>query len=323
MSRSPSGYRHARPAESSGTIDPRWTKVFDALAAERGLAIFLGATDSGKTTCVRGAASYLLRRVPPPLAIVDADIGQASVGPPTAVGLALLRRWEDESRSSMLPCHGMQFVGSTSPLGHLLQCVVATKKVVDIARRRGAQIVLVDTTGLISEQLGFQLKVSKIELLQARHIVALQREGELEPILSAVSGRPGLKIHRLEVSPEARTRSPEERFRYRCGRFAEYFAAGEEVELDAESLLILAPLGGSRLPPLVSPELFAKLDLSGALLGLNDRAGRTIGLAIFEGLSRRKRLRLFTPTKALGRVRSVQIGSLRLARDGTELGRLR
>jgi polynucleotide 5'-hydroxyl-kinase GRC3/NOL9 len=322
MSPSPSGCRHASAAESSEAIDPRWAKVFDALAAEPGVTIFLGATDSGKTTSVRAAARYLIRRVPPPLAVVDADIGQASIGPPTTVGLALLRRRSDASHSAALPCHAMQFVGSTSPVGHLLQSVVAAGKVVEFARRRGAAAVLVDTTGLVDQQIGFQLKLGEIELLGARHVLALQREAELEPILSAVEGRPGLRIHRLPVPAAVRRRSPEERFRYRCGRFAAYFARGRQAALDPAGRLILAPATAPRLPPLVSPAFLAKPDLAGALLGLNDRSGRTIGVAIFEGLSRGERLRLFTPARALARVRVVQLGSLRVSRDGTELGRL-
>jgi polynucleotide 5'-kinase involved in rRNA processing len=55
-----------------------------------------------------------------------------------------------------LVCHAMRFIGALSPVGHLLQTIVATKMLVDKALRRGARAVLVDTTGLIGQSVGFQ-----------------------------------------------------------------------------------------------------------------------------------------------------------------------
>lgn len=68
-----------------------------------------------------------------------------------------------------LPCHALSFVGSVSPVGHLLQSLVATKRLVDKALRSGARTVLVDTTGLIPQGAGFQLKLGKTALLAPQH----------------------------------------------------------------------------------------------------------------------------------------------------------
>ena len=201
-----------------------------------------GASDTGKTTCLRAAASHLAQRGLLPLAIVDADIGQSTVGPPTTVGLTLVtKRNLPILLTDRLPCHAMSFVGALSPVGYLLQTIVATKRLVDKALRRGARAVLVDTTGLIGQSVGFQLKLNKIELLEPRHIVALQREGELEGLLSVLAGRLGLTVHRLAVSCQVRPRSPAERYRYRTNRFAVYFRGATKVPLETSKVSVLSP----------------------------------------------------------------------------------
>ena len=165
------------------------------------------------------------------------------------MALGLLREEPGPEWSlSALPGHALSFVGAVSPLGHLLQLLVATKGLADRALRLGAAIVLVDTTGLIEQGAGFQLKLRKIDLLAPRHLIALQRSEELEPLLSVLRDRPGLAIHRLEVSPFAKVRTAAERARYRAARFASYFARAKTLPLDANRLTILpSPVGHLRL----------------------------------------------------------------------------
>src|SRR5574341_24021 len=71
---------------------PDWERVLLALAKRPGVTMFLGASDTGKTTCLRAAAAHLARAGLLPLAIVDADLGQSTIGPPTTVGLMLVTK---------------------------------------------------------------------------------------------------------------------------------------------------------------------------------------------------------------------------------------
>jgi polynucleotide 5'-kinase involved in rRNA processing len=181
--------------------------------------------------------------------------------------------------------------------------------------------VLVDTTGLIDQGPGFQLKLRKIELLGPRHLVALQRGEELEPLLAVVAGRPGLKIHRLEVSPSARVRTPAERARHRADRFAAYFSGAHSLALDAKQLVILAPPGGrSRLKtgsvsPLLQPSVLRREDLIGLVVGLHDSANETLGLGVFEELSHDCRhISIRTPLVGAAAIRILQLGSSYLDR---------
>lgn len=302
----------------------RWTQVCEALASDPGIAMVIGASDSGKTTWVNAAAQQLVQVGKLPVAIVDADIGQSTIGPPTTVALGFLHeRLTPNFRIDSLPCHGLFFVGSVSPPGHLLQILVGTKRLVDRAVRSGAGTVLIDTTGLIDQGPGFQLKLRKIELLAPKHLVAIQRGNELEPLLSVAAGRPGLRIHRLGASPSARPRAPAERARYRSDRFAAYFAGAHRLELEAEQLILLAPPVGrlstkiGNTSPLLHPSMLRREDLIGLLIGLHDSANETIGLGMCEDVGRDSRhIYVRTPVAAASAIRILQLGNVHLDERG-------
>lgn len=305
-------------------LPQRWMQVCEALRNDPGIAMVIGGSDSGKTTWVKAAARQLVQAGTLPVAIVDADIGQSTIGPPATIGLAALKEEATpEPRIDSLPCLGLFFVGSVSPPGHLLQILVGTKRLVDTAIQSGAGTVLVDTTGLIDQGPGFQLKLRKIELLAPRHLIAIQRGRELERLLAVVAGRPGLKIHRLEVSPSARARAPAERARYRSAKFAAYFAGAHSLALAAQQLIILAPPGGrlgakiGAASPLLQPHMLKREDLVGLVIGLHDSANETIGLGICEDVSRDNRhIHIRTPVAATAAIRILQMGNVYLDERG-------
>ena len=76
----------------------------------------------------------------------------------------------------------VQFVGSITPEGLVLQQVVATAALVDLARSE-VDLVVVDTTGVVSGVIGQTLKYHKMELCRPDVVVGLQRGAELDPVV--------------------------------------------------------------------------------------------------------------------------------------------
>lgn len=214
-------------------ILPEWGRAADAILARPGGVVLLGASDSGKTTLCRILAEHWTA-AGRTIGLVDGDIGQSSIGPPATVGLAII------SPDRPLTFHAspltMYFVGSTSPPGHLLPLILGTQALVQTARDQGAQIVLVDTTGLISGAVAASLKWHKLQAIRPQHVLALQRQGELEPILHLVEGQANVQIHRLPVSAKAARRSHAARRAYREERFREYFASASQHDLQWKDL---------------------------------------------------------------------------------------
>ena len=83
----------------------------EAAAAAR-VTLVLGANDAGKTTLVTGLASALASRGFV-VGVVDADLGQSDVGPPTTVGLGRVRRPIASLQEAEVL--GLEFLGMTSP----------------------------------------------------------------------------------------------------------------------------------------------------------------------------------------------------------------
>lgn len=218
---------------SETEILPEWERAADTVLARPGVVVLLGASNSGKTTLAR-ILTERWRSSGRTVGLVDGDIGQSSLGPPTTVGLAILS-------PDLLITHSphpqvLHFVGSTSPPGHFLSLILGIQDLVRTAINQSAEIVVVDTTGLILGSVAASLKWHKLRAVQPRHVLALQREEELEPILHLVEGQRSLEVHRLPVSPRVVRRSHAARRTFREERFRQYFASASRLDLEWKQL---------------------------------------------------------------------------------------
>jgi polynucleotide 5'-hydroxyl-kinase GRC3/NOL9 len=195
--------------------EPEWEKLLSELKKHSGTALFLGATDSGKSTLVK----YLARRLVAEairVSVIDSDVGQSSLGLPGTMSMKVFSREKDVEQYTF---QKMSFVGTTNPAKRIPLMIAATKKMVDAGREK-ADIILVDTTGLISGEIGRAVKVGKIRAIEPKDVIALQRHDELEHILRLIEH--GV-IHRIGVSVMAKSRDRENRLRYRQKKFFDYF----------------------------------------------------------------------------------------------------
>ena len=126
----------------------------------------------------------------------------------------------------------MSFVGATTPVGHLLEVATGAARLADAARSRGAELVIVNTCGLVQGGLARALLSAKIRLLQPSHVVSVALAGETEEILAGLRGLHVPAVYRLQPSPRATSRSPEQRKRRRQEKFAAYFEGAAQCQLD-------------------------------------------------------------------------------------------
>jgi len=283
-----------------------WFGLLEVLGEGKGIAILLGATDTGKSTLAKFLISHLCQRGLK-VGLIDADIGQSFLGPPATIGFALFK--SDPDWELVLSQPEIFFVGSTTPEGHFPIHLKGIKRMVDKASSYGTKVTLVDTTGFVLGEAGIELKRRKIDLVSPRFIVALQKYDEIEPILEKYGENPLYKIYRLPLSEQIRPRSMEERRTYRTNKFRDYFRfsmaqelAIEEVQIEGE---VLDP-SGALLP------LDWSLRISGLLIGLKDGNDDTLALgAIRNYFEEKKVLRIFTPLREIQGVRTIQLSSLR------------
>lgn len=209
-------------ARHSWEVPASWEHAL-AAARQGGTLLLVGSVDAGKSTL----AAILAReawRAGRATAVVDADVGQASIGPPTCVSVGLVTQ-EIERLDDLAP-EAVDFVGSPSPMGHLLQCATSAAVMVAAAGRAGAETIVVDTTGLISGPAARALKSAKIRLVGADAVIALQTEDEVEHLLAPYAHRARPRVLRLGRSRRVKERSREERTARRQERLGAYFANG-------------------------------------------------------------------------------------------------
>ena len=284
-----------------------WSALLDVLAEEKGMAILLGGTDTGKTTLANFFILNLCRRGSK-VALLDGDIGQSSLGPPSTIGVAVFK--SDPDWEVVLSPPEIFFVGAITPEGHFPLYLKGIKRMVDKAISYATDLILVDTTGFVSGEAGKELKRRKIDLISPRFILALQKSDELEPILELYQKNPLYKIYRLPLSEKVRPRSMEERRINRANKFRDYFRdsviqelAIREVQIEGE---VLDP-SGSAIP------LDWALRINGILIGLKDGSDETLALALLKNyLEAKTVVRVSTPLRDIQRVRTIQLSSLKV-----------
>jgi polynucleotide 5'-hydroxyl-kinase GRC3/NOL9 len=278
-------------------VGPSWAAAL-ARARDARVVLVLGESDTGKTSFVAHLADALLRGGRS-VAVVDADLGQSEIGPPTTVGLGELRG--PVARLGDANLRGLAFVGATSPVAHVQPTVRATGRMTERALRLGVDHVLVDTSGLVQGEIGRLLKQHKIERVAPDVVLCLQRDGECEHILSSYpAGRP--VVIRLAAASAARRRSADERRRRRESAFAGYFTAARRLELDL-GRVVLCELGRTS---------DALDDAQDAVAGLDGADDETLGLGIVRAVDLARRAMVLETPVPEDAIATVRLSGVRL-----------
>ena len=182
-----------------------------------GICLILGAADTGKTSL----AAVLSRQLSQgrPVGIVDADVGQSHIGPPTTVGWAVVDKPAVDF--SQLTPGGISFVGDVTPVGHLLQLTAA---IIQCVRQvsKVTELIIIDTPGFISGPAAMALWWTVQRMVNPKLILAVQRNNELSDVLVGLQNL-GSQLELVKSSPQIPTKSPQARRSYRQSQFSRYF----------------------------------------------------------------------------------------------------
>ena len=284
------------------------TELIEGLVEGRGTIVLLGGIDTGKTSFGLSIAEAARARGIS-VGYVDADLGQSTIGPPTCVGLKFCNSLEVVDADTVGTADELGFVGATSPESHLLPHVTQTARLVTHARDAGCEIVIVDTSALISGVYAEMLKYYKLDLIRPDKIIGFQRGEELDPILGVASRFLPAEVTALKVESAIIERSAEERLKAREARLASYFQP---------------PLSRWRVKttvfmPAIPPETdLAKLD--GLVVGLENGKGKCTGIGFLEYEKQENVLRMVSPV-AEG-ANGLRLGSIRITAEGKTVGRV-
>ena len=189
----------------------------------------VGEVDTGKSTLVALLARWFLstgRKA----AIVDADIGQADIGPPGFVSYGFPEQDFDSLKA--VTRRASYMAGNTSPYGRGLNVAAGVQACVRDAKREGADVIVIDTSGLVRGVAGRQLKCAKAETVRPDLIVILSTPG-VETLAGHLEHL-GFHVRRFLPIPGARAKAAEERKNSRISRWNSYL--GSNLRLIAVDL---------------------------------------------------------------------------------------
>jgi polynucleotide 5'-kinase involved in rRNA processing len=277
-----------------------WRTALEQTLGARVIMV-IGATDTGKTTLVAALAGELASRGAR-VGVVDSDVGQSEIGPPTTVGLGRVQA--PVARLAEATPVAMQFVGVSSPARDIGGVVEATRRMTDRARAEGFDHVLVDTGGLVLGWPGRLLKQRKVAAVDPDLLLVLERGDECGPNLRTYEGAPRPRVLRLAARGRPRSRSQSTRRRHRALALDRALRDARSLDLERSAVTLELPRG---LHP---------ADAVGALCGLEDARGNTLALGIVEDVSA-DRVRVLAALPRAPHVARIRIGRER--RDGTPL----
>ena len=215
-------------------VNQDWQKLATRIIVPQQIVLVIGATDAGKSTFCRFLVDSALTQGLK-TALVDADVGQSQIGPPTTIGMKFFT-------PEMVPVQfdgtadQLYFVGDLSPRPRYLETLTGTRLMVDRARETEADFIVVDTTGYIHDPPAVSLKQHKIELIRPNHLVSIGRAIELEQITACYNQQVWIDIHHLLPHRSVRSKSSGTRSRYRKARFDAYFSESSLQRIPFEQI---------------------------------------------------------------------------------------
>jgi len=308
--------------EMEGSSIPKsWTDCANLLLAskEHLWVIVLGAVDTGKTSLCTYLANQALgegRKV----AIMDGDLGQSDIGPPSTVGSARII-------APIVELYGIQaqslaFVGTTTPSKDVSASLNALKTLRSKISEIDADLVIVNTDGWVQGEEAIDHKRQLAELFEPCRIVVIREADELGPLLEKLGSADAITV---ESSKAAKKRGHDTRKSLRELVFRKYLKNGKvrsyPLNLVRGAARIVEPVRANERSPSVHYEpTSTKRDENqkGVIVGLEGDKGDFLGIGIICSIDHdRRTVKVYTPVNQ--DVRAINVGQIRLDSDGREI----
>jgi polynucleotide 5'-hydroxyl-kinase GRC3/NOL9 len=189
------------------TVPASWHQVAEESLSWKKPAtvMIIGEADAGKSSICTFLTNRALREKLV-VAVIDADLGQSDVGPPTTVGLAYVNKPVRDL--FYVKASRLCFVGSTNPSGaeeHVIQCILDFK---NWALREQRNLLIINTDGWVEGEEAIRYKAMLTEAVSPNAVVALKQGEELTPIIRSLNNTQVLTV---ETSSAVRKRDREKR----------------------------------------------------------------------------------------------------------------
>lgn len=285
--------------EMEGSSLPEsWKDVVNSLASMgRGIAMIIGPSDVGKSTLCTYVMNALINRRCN-VRVLDADIGQADIGPPTTIASSTPTL--PRPTLAHLEAEKMFFVGHNTPSFVQTQVLRGIKRMLTSDY---TGVTIINTDGWVNDSAAILYKNCIISIVNPDILVGIGPRSSLNPILQATKSYPII----LESSPAVLPRTRGERKEIRRIGYQRFLTNSTSHTLKLEDVRL-------RLRGSISKR---NLDMSNVILGFLNAKGFMDQIGILETISHSH---LTVYSRAIHQHVTIEFGYVRLARDGVELG---
>lgn len=284
------------------SLPESWKSLVNSLEVMgKGTVMIIGPSDVGKSALCTYLMNELIKRRCT-VRVLDADIGQADIGPPTTIASSTPTL--PRPTLSHLEPDRMFFVGHNTPSFVQSQVLKGIKRMLSSGC---TGVTVINTDGWVRDSAAIIYKNSVISAVKPDMLVGIGPRNSLNPIVQSTKTHSILVESSRAVLP--RTRS--ERKQIRKSGYQRFLMNGtlHTFKLDNTKLRLRESIR----------EAFSKgnLDLTNVVLGLLDDKGFMDQMGILEKMTSSY---LTVYTRAIHQPVTIEFGYVKLSRDGSELG---
>jgi len=282
------------------SIPASWRQAAAALGQMReGKAIVVGASDVGKSTL----CTYLVNKLVQDgqsVSVVDADIGQTDLGPPTTIAHAVAT--QPITSLQELPVDRRLFIGDISPSG------VEQRLIGNIQRLSNGDeksLTIVNTDGWIADLAAILYKINLLTEVKPDLVLGVAYSNELESILGSA------RFHSLKIdaSKEILERSRVDRRGIRTEGYRRFLEGATARTIDLKKTQLSRPPHRA--------EIMNDRALRNLIVGILDPGGFLVEIGILMEVEGQV-ARIYS--RAMGAFSHVAVGYVKLSTSGREIG---
>lgn len=227
------------------TIPLSWKNAVNTILAQTKLVIVMivGGIDSGKTSfCSYLANKALIEKRN--VTIIDADLGQSDVGPPSTIGSCRITKPIKDPFE--MGAENVCFIGVTSPSSAASKVIEGIAKMKEKVLKRNVDLLIINTDGWIEGEDAIKYKISLVKQVKPDIVIGIQEKNELTFLLGALTETQNLPI---ESSPAVRKRDREERKLLRELAYKKYLKGAAVESFPINWIAITGVPFGTGMPP--------------------------------------------------------------------------
>jgi polynucleotide 5'-hydroxyl-kinase GRC3/NOL9 len=289
--------------EIEGSIIPKsWQNAVEMLLEMReGIALIIGSTDVGKSTfCTYALNRFLTKKMN--VRVIDADIGQADIGPPTTIASATPTS-SVFSLTELIP-EKVVFVGHTTPSAVESKIIGGIRR---LTHPDSQEFTIVNTDGWLLDSRAINYKSRMILTVRPNIVVGIGPTSTLNPVLD-VSRTNWISV---EAPKSVLARSRNARKEIRELTYYHFLQGGDIKTIDLNTVKM-------RLRA-TTRQAFSRRSskLKNLLIGLLDAEGFMLQIGVLVGIEPNS---IHIYTRSVENVRILEFGYVKLTADGVEIG---